>query len=103
MQVVKVMPAIDIHALHSMSRKDAQDAADHLARDLANKFDIEYGWDKDTIRFERSGVSGTIRVDGEQIHIVAQLGFMLSLFKDTLESEIRRQLQEHFSCTFSNN
>ena len=96
------MPAIDIHAKHTMNRKDAQDAADELASDLASKFDIEYGWDEDTLRFERSGVSGTIRVDGEQIHIVAQLGFMLSLFKDTLESEIRRQLVEHFDCTFSN-
>lgn len=96
------MPAIDIHAMHSMSREDAQGAADYLARDLADKFGIEYGWDDDTICFERSGVSGTIKVDGEQIHIVAQLGFMLSLFKDTLESEIRRQLNEHFNCTFSN-
>lgn len=96
------MSAIDIHAIHTMSRKDAQQAADDLARDLADKFDIEYGWDEDTICFERSGVEGTIRVDGEQIHIVAQLGFMLSLFKDTLEGEIRRQLHEHFNCTFSN-
>jgi len=94
------MPAIDIHAMHSMSRAEAQKAADYLAQDLADKFDIEYGWDEDTISFERSGVAGTIRVDGEQIHIVAQLGFMLSLFKDTLESEIRRQLHEHFNCTF---
>ncbi len=96
------MPGIDIHALHTMSCEDAQDAADQLAQDLADKFDIEYGWDEDTICFERSGVNGTIKVDGEQIHILAELGFMLSLFKDKFESEIRRYLREHFDCTFSN-
>lgn len=95
------MPGINIHASHTMSREDAQDAADQLARDLANKFNIEYGWDEDTIHFERMGVNGTIKVDGKQIHILAELGFMLSLFKDKLENEIRRYLRDHFDCTFN--
>lgn len=95
------MSAIDIHARHKMSREDAQDAADQLAQDLADKFDIDYGWDEDTIFFERTGVNGSIKVDGKQIHIVAQLGFMLSMFKDRFESEIRRYLKVHFNCTFN--
>jgi putative polyhydroxyalkanoate system protein len=96
------MPAINIHARHKMNQKEAQDAADQLAQDLAEKFDIEYSWDDDTIYFKRTGVHGTIKVDGRQIHILAELGFMLSLFKDKLESEIRRYLRDHFDCTFSN-
>lgn len=95
------MSAIDIHARHKMSREDAQDAADQLAQDLADKFDIDYGWDEDTIFFERTGVNGSIKVDGKQIHIVAELGFMLSMFKDRFESEIRRYLKVHFNCTFN--
>lgn len=85
-----------------MSCEDAQDAADQLAQQLAKKFDIDYGWDDDTIFFERTGVDGSIKVDGQQIHIVAELGFLLSMFKDRFESEIRRYLKEHFNCTFSN-
>lgn len=95
------MSAIDIHARHKMSREGAQEAADQLAQDLADKFDIEYGWEDDTIHFERSGVNGSITVDGKQIHIVAKLGFLLSMFKDRFESEIRRYLKEHFNCTFN--
>lgn len=94
------MSAIDIHARHKMSREDAQDAADQLAQVLAEKFDIEYGWEADTIHFKRAGVDGTIKVDGKQIHIMAELGFLLSMFKDRFESEIRRYLKEHFNCTF---
>jgi putative polyhydroxyalkanoate system protein len=94
------MPGIDIHARHKMSREQAQEAADQLAQDLAEKFDIEYGWDDDTIFFERTGVSGSIKVDGKQIHILAELGFLLSMFKERFETEIRRYLKEHFNCTF---
>lgn len=96
------MPQIDINARHKMSREDAQEAADQLAQELASKFDIEYGWEDDTIYFERTGVKGTIKVDGKQIHILAELGFMLALFKDRFESEIRRYLKEHFKSTFKN-
>lgn len=96
------MSGIDIHAVHSMSSEDAQNAADQLAQDLAEKFDIEYGWDEDTIYFERAGVNGSIKVDGKQIHILAELGFMLSFFKDKFENEIRRYLRDHFNCTFKN-
>lgn len=94
------MSRIDIHARHKMSREAAQEAADELAQDLAEKFDIDYGWDEDTIHFERSGVDGSIRVSGKEIHIVAELGFLLSMFKDRFETEIRRYLTEHFHCTF---
>lgn len=94
------MPRIDIHARHTMSREAAQEAADELAQDLAEKFAIDYGWDEDTIHFERTGVSGSIKVDGKQIHILAELGFLLSMFKERFESEIRRYLKDHFNCTF---
>ena len=96
------MPSINVHAHHDMSCEDAQEAADQLAQDLADKFDIEYGWDDDTIIFERTGDNGTIKLDGDQIHIVAELGFLLSMFKDRFESEIRRYLGDHFGCTFNN-
>ena len=51
------MSYIDMHARHSMSRDDAQAAADELAGDLARKFDIDYGWEGDHILFERPGVN----------------------------------------------
>ena len=84
-----------------MSYEQAQDAADKLSADLASKFGIDYGWDGDDIHFERPGVHGQIRVDGEAIHVQAHLGFMLALMKTPIEDEIRRYLGEEFGCTFS--
>lgn len=92
------MSSINIHALHTMDRKAAQQAADDLSRDLAEKFDIDYGWDGDTIHFERPGVQGQIDVTDDEIHIQAHLGFMLALLKAPIETEVTRYLREHFGC-----
>lgn len=94
------MSTIDICANHQMNHADAQQAADDLASDLAEKFGIDYGWDENVIHFERPGVNGTITVGKHQIHVAAQLGLLLALLKIRIEEEIRKYLQSHFDCTF---
>ena len=83
-----------------MSLEDAQQAADELAADLAEKFAIDYGWDGDHIHFERPGVHGSIMVSGEEIRVQAYLGFLLVMLKGPIEQEIIRYLKEHFGCSF---
>ena len=95
------MSHIDMCASHDMSSKDAQSAADELASDLAQKFDIDYGWSGDHIHFERPGVNGTITVREHEIRISARLGFLLMFLKPRIEEEITSYLAEHFGCTFS--
>ena len=95
------MSHIDMCASHDMTREDAQSAADELAGDLANKFDINWGWSGDHIHFERSGVDGTITVREKEIHITARLGMLLIFLKPRIEEEITSYLAEHFGCTFS--
>jgi len=88
--------AIDIRRKHGKSLEDAQQIADDLAQDLADKFAIDYGWDGDTIVFERLGVSGEIDVDAEVVHVRAQLAFLLTYLEPKVEKEINRYLDEHF-------
>ncbi len=95
------MSQIDIGAHHEMDHAHAQDAADKLAADLAEKFSIDYGWDEDTIHFERPGVHGMITVSENEIRIQAELDFFLTLLKTRIEKEIVSYLQEHFNCTFN--
>jgi len=88
--------SIDIHKRHSLALDEAQQIADDLARDLAEKFSIDYGWDGDTIVFERPGVHGEIDVDERQIHVRAQLALLLVYLQPAVEREIKRYLDEHF-------
>lgn len=83
-----------------MTHSKAQEAADDLANDLAAKFDIDYGWEDDTIHFERSGVRGQISVGEQEIRIQAELGLLLSFLKGRIEEEVVRYLESHFGCSF---
>ena len=83
-----------------MPAEEAQKAADELAGDLAEKFEINYGWEGDHIHFERPGVHGMITVRDSEIKIKATLGLMLIFLKPLIEDEITEYLQNHFDCTF---
>ena len=83
-----------------MPAEEAQKAADELASDLAEKFEINYGWEGDHIHFERPGVHGMITVRENEIKIKATLGLMLIFLKPLIEDEITEYLQNHFGCTF---
>jgi putative polyhydroxyalkanoate system protein len=79
-----------------MALEDAQQVADELAADLAEKFSVNYDWDGDTIVFQRPGVSGEIDVDDRSVHVKAQLAFLFSYLQPAVEKEINRYLDEHF-------
>jgi putative polyhydroxyalkanoate system protein len=95
------MSTIDIHAFHELGVEQAQEAADALSRDLAEKFAIDYGWEGDCSVFERPGVDREISVTDREIRIQARLGLMLTLLRGPIEDEIQRYLSEHFGCRFS--
>ena len=90
------MPSIDIHHAHSKTPAQARKALEDVAKKLAERFDMQYDWDGDTLNFMRSGVDGKIKLAPKKLHVTAQLGFMLSFLKDSIESEIQRVLREKF-------
>lgn len=90
------MPNIDIRHDHNKSPQQTRTAVEDIARKLAERFDMDYGWDGDHLNFNRSGVDGRIELLPSQLRITADLGFLLSVLKGPIESEIRRVLSEKF-------
>lgn len=90
------MPSIDIRHAHSKTPAQARKAIEDVARKLAERFDMQYGWEGDTLNFVRSGVDGKIELAPKALRVTAQLGFLLSALKGPIESEIRRVLDEKF-------
>ena len=90
------MSDIDIRHRHSLPMPKARKAVEDIAKKLASKFDMNYGWEGDNLYFNRSGVDGHIHLGDSQIRVTAQLGFLLSALKGTVEQEIRRVLAERF-------
>ena len=69
-----------------------QRVADHIAE----KFDVVCSWEVNTLYFKRSGVNGQIKVSARQIHVTAELGFLLLAIRGSVEREIHRYLEEEF-------
>ena len=90
------MASIDIQHPHSKSPAQARKAIEGVAKKLAERFDMEYGWDGDTLNFSRSGVDGKIVLLADKLRVTANLGFLLSAMKGPIEAEIRRVLSEKF-------
>jgi putative polyhydroxyalkanoate system protein len=90
------MATIDIHYPHKRSMKDARAAVEHVAERMAEKFGIRHDWNGDDLDFSGSGVKGSIVLGKSDVHVNATLGFLLSAFKGSIESEILRYLERDF-------
>jgi putative polyhydroxyalkanoate system protein len=90
------MSKIDIRRKHGQSVKSAKAAVDKTVAAIAKKFGVTSGWDGDTLHFERSGVNGKIAVTKTDVHVTAELGFLLGMMKPQIEAEIESQLDKNF-------
>lgn len=90
------MAVIDIRRKHGRSIKDARAAVERVAKAIALEYGITHRWDGNDLTFSRTGVNGTISVARHDVHIRAELGFLMGTLKSVIEREIVRQLDEEF-------
>jgi putative polyhydroxyalkanoate system protein len=90
------MSEIRISRSHGMTLKKAKAAAERIADELSDEFDIDYGWNGNILEFQRSGVAGSITVDKTHVEIYARLGLLLILMRPRIEREIHRFCDENF-------
>jgi putative polyhydroxyalkanoate system protein len=90
------MPSIDIARKHGKSSAEARKSVEKVARQIAAKFDVEYGWKGSVLHFERTGVHGTIALQDGLVHVKAHLSFLLLAIQGAVESEIHRVLDKEF-------
>ena len=78
------------------------EAARAMARQWAAQAERDFGMEcvyaegdgQDTLNFKRSGVKGTLQVGPERFELNAQLGFLLRSFKDKIEAEVSKNLDQ---------
>ena len=88
------MADIDIRRAHRMAHAAAKAAADRIADKLGKKFGLKGDWDGDVLRFQGTGVTGTLSVGAKDLHIAATLGFFLKAMKGSIEQAVTRELDE---------
>lgn len=87
---------IDIKRRHTLGADQARAVIGHIAESLEEKFGVTPTWKGNTLHFARSGVDGFIAVSGDEVHVSARLGLLLTPLKPTVEAEIQRKLDKYF-------
>ena len=90
------MSRIDIRHAHALPKPQARKAVEEVARKLQERFQVDCAWNGDMLNFSRSGIDGHIALEEGGLHVFAKLGFLAAMFKDPIEAEIKRVLQERF-------
>lgn len=92
------MADIHIERAHHFSMAKARKIAFEWAEQVEAEFDMactyEEGDDEDVVTFVRTGVKGTLRVCAKRFELDAHLGFLLGAFKDRIENEIVKNLDQ---------
>mgnify|MGYP001325877854 CR=1 FL=1 len=92
------MSHIHIHREHHLGLTKARKIAFTWAEEAEQQFGMvctyEEGDHEDEVCFSRSGVSGTLKVSKTAFELDAKLGFLLGTFRQKIESEIIRNLDE---------
>ena len=91
------MADINIVQQHKLTAAKAREAAQQVADKLAQEYDLACAWDGDVLRFERSGVDGSLTLEKEQAQLQIKLGFMLSAFAYTIEGKIAEKMRKVFA------
>ena len=90
------MARIAIAKEHHLSHKKAKEAAEKVAVDLKKRFELAYCWKGDAIEFQRTGLAGALHVGKDDVRLDCELGFMLSLLKPAIETEVHKQFDKYF-------
>ncbi|MDP2257952.1 MAG: polyhydroxyalkanoic acid system family protein [Polaromonas sp.] len=92
------MADIQIERAHTLSLPQARKIAFPWAEQAEEKFDMactyEEGQSRDLVSFIRSGVNGTLTVTADRFELNAKLGFLLGAFKEKIEAEIAKNLDQ---------
>jgi putative polyhydroxyalkanoate system protein len=90
------MADIEVQRDHALGLKKAKAAAQKVADEMAESFDMESEWEGNTLHFSRSGVTGELTVTKNSVQMNAKLGFLLSAFKPKIEAQIEKNFEEYF-------
>mgnify|MGYP001615493909 CR=1 FL=1 len=90
------MSDIRIRRAHALAPRHARKAAEKMSERLSQAFDMEFAWEGEVLRFQRSGVDGQLTLGHKEVIIDAQLGFLLALMKPKIEQSIHENLDKIF-------
>ncbi|MBC7513336.1 MAG: polyhydroxyalkanoic acid system family protein [Herminiimonas sp.] len=91
------MADISIRQSHQLTAGKARVAAEKVADEMTSEFDMACVWEGDVLSFKRSGVSGTLALEGQEVQLDITLGFMLKAFAGKIEEKVSENMTKVFA------
>ena len=91
------MADISITQQHSLSDDAARRAAQKVADKLAGEYGLNCSWEGNILRFDRSGVEGSLALGERQAALRIKLGFLMSAFASTIEQKVTESMRKVFT------
>lgn len=90
------MPGIHLERPHHLGLKKARAAAQRVADDMAQNFEMSTEWDGNALHFSRAGVSGSLTVWRDRVVLDARLGGLLGVFRSRIEERLHDDFDRYF-------
>jgi putative polyhydroxyalkanoate system protein len=91
------MADISITQQHSLSPDAARSAAQKVADKLAGDYGLSCKWEGNVLRFDRSGVEGSLALEERQAQLRIKLGFLMAAFASTIEQKVAESMRKVFT------
>lgn len=93
------MATIDVRRAHTLSKEEARKRAEDFARNMEQRFELQWRWEGDRILFDAprgaaKGTKGTVDVGDKDVHVQIDLPFLLRMLKGTVESKVHEKLDK---------
>ena len=93
------MATIDVRRAHTLSKEEARKRAEDFARNMEQRFELQWRWEGDRIVFDAprgaaKGTKGTVDVGDKEVRVQIDLPFLLRMLKGTVESKVHEKLDK---------
>jgi putative polyhydroxyalkanoate system protein len=88
------MATIHIKRQHNLGRDVARQRIEQVANDLQDRLNAKWSWQGDSLRFERSGASGSVQVGEDFVEFKIKLGLLLTPLKGSIEQTIEQEVEK---------
>ena len=91
------MSTIDVRRSHTLAKEEARKRAEELVLTMQKRFELEWRWEGDCIRFEAprgaaKGTRGSVDVTESEIRVQIDLPFLLRVMKAKVEAKVQEKL-----------
>ena len=93
------MATIDVRRAHTLSKEEARKRAEDFARNMEQRFELQWRWEGDRIVFDAprgaaKGTKGSVDVGDKDVRVQIDLPFLLRMLKGTVESKVHEKLDK---------